>query len=241
MNALQTRTRCLTALALFLLLACGKDSTAPAPPPAVASVAVAPSTSSLTVGDTLRLAATVKDASGNVLTDRVVTWASSSPAVATVSGTGLVTGVRADAQQVMITATSETVSGSAGVTVTAPEPTVSFATIEAAAYHTCGRTAAGAAYCWGDNGAAQLGIGALSPANATTPQAVGGDLTFASVSVGGIHACGLTAGGTAYCWGGGLYGGFGGGAPRAEICTGSPPCRSGAPPPAGGAAVSAVW
>ena len=26
MNALQTRTRCLTALALFLLLACGKDS-----------------------------------------------------------------------------------------------------------------------------------------------------------------------------------------------------------------------
>src|SRR5256884_650202 len=144
MNALQTRTRCLTALALFLLLACGKDSTAPAPPPAVA----------------------------------------------------------------------------------APEPTVSFATIEAAAYHTCGRTAAGAAYCWGDNGAAQLGIGALSPANATTPQAVGGDLTFASVSVGGIHACGLTAGGTAYCWGGDLYGGLGGGAPRPEICPGAPPCRS---------------
>src|SRR5437868_503678 len=97
MNALQTRTRCLTALALFLLLACGKDSTAPAPPPAVASVAVAPSTSSLTVGDTVRLAATVEDARGNVLSARVVTWASSNPAVATVSGTGLVTGVRADA------------------------------------------------------------------------------------------------------------------------------------------------
>src|SRR2546429_9031301 len=95
MNALQTRTRCLTALALFLLLACGKDSTAPAPPPAVASVAVAPSTSSLTGGDTLRLAATVKDASGNVVTDRGVTWASSSPAVAAVPGTGLGTGGRA--------------------------------------------------------------------------------------------------------------------------------------------------
>src|SRR2546429_1438852 len=244
MNALQTRTRCLTALALFLLLACGKDSTAPAPPPAVASVAVAPSTSSLTVGDTLRLAATMKDASGNVLTDRVVTWASSSPAVATVSGTGLVTGVRADAQQVMITATSETVSGSGGVRVTAPLPTVSFATIEAAAYHTCGRTAAGAAYCWGDNGAAQLGIGALSPANATTPQGVSGGLTFASVSVGGVHACGLTAGGTAYCWGGDLYGGLGGGARGPETCTGSTPCSSTPLAVAGGltfSSLSAGW
>jgi uncharacterized protein YjdB len=46
----------------------------------------------------VRLVATVKDASGNVLTDRVVTWASSDPAVATVSGTGLATGVQADAQ-----------------------------------------------------------------------------------------------------------------------------------------------
>src|SRR5437660_10629077 len=212
--------RWLAAVLGLALAGCGSDSTAPAPPPAVASVAVAPTTSSLTVGDTVRLAATVKDASGNVLSARVVTWASGNPAVATVSGAGLVTGVRADAQQVMITATSETVSGSAGVTVTAPEPTVSFATIEAASYHTCGRTAAGAAYCWGDNGAAQLGIGTLSPANATTPQAVSGGLTFASVSVGGVHACGLTAGGTAYCWGGDLYGGVGGGAAGPELCTG---------------------
>ena len=210
-----------SAAVLGLALAgCGSDSTAPAPPPAVVSVAVAPSTSSLTVGNTVRLAATVKDASGNVLTDRVVTWASSNPAMATVSGTGLVTGVRADAQQVMITATSETVTGSAGVTVTAPEPTVSFATVEAAAYHTCGRTAAGAAYCWGDNRGAQLGIGAVSY-GATTPQPVGGSIAFASLSVGGIHACGLTAGGAAYCWGADLYGGLGAGAPGPDICFGS--------------------
>src|SRR5437763_1602495 len=245
MNALQTLTRCLTGLALLLLAACSKDSPGPTSlPPAVASVTAAPTTSSLTVGDTVRLVATVKDAAGNVLTDRVVTWASTNPAVATGSGTGLVTGVRADAQPVMITATSETVSGSAGVTVTAPEPTVSFATIEAAAFHTCGRTAAGAAYCWGDNGAAQLGIGALSPPNATTPQGVSGGLTLASVSVGGVHACGLTAGGTAYCWGGDLYGGLGGGAPGPEICTGSTPCSSAPLAVAGGltfSSLSAGW
>jgi alpha-tubulin suppressor-like RCC1 family protein len=229
---------------LVLLAACGSDSTAPPPPPAVASVAVAPPASSLTVGDTMRLAATVKDASGNVLTDRVVTWASSNPAVATVSGTGLVTGVRADAQQVMITATSETVSGSAGVTVTAPLPTVTLATIEAAAYHTCGRTAAGAAYCWGDNGAAQLGIGALSPPNATTLQPVSGGLTFASVSVGGVHACGLTAGGAAYCWGADVYGGLGGGAPGPETCSFGFPCSSAPLAVAGGrtfSSLSAGW
>src|SRR5256886_15097719 len=113
MNALQTRTRCLTALALFRLPACGNDSTAP-PQPAVASVAVAPSTSSLTVGDTVRLAATVEDARGNVLSARVVTWASSNPAVATVSRTGLVTGVRAGAPPGMITAPRGTGSGAGG-------------------------------------------------------------------------------------------------------------------------------
>ena len=75
MNELQPRARCLTALAQFLLLACGKDSTALAPPPAVASVAVAPTAANLMVGDTARLVATVKDARGNVLTYRVVTWA----------------------------------------------------------------------------------------------------------------------------------------------------------------------
>jgi alpha-tubulin suppressor-like RCC1 family protein len=33
------------------------------------------------------------------------------------------------------------------------------------------------------------------------PVAVVGGLTFASVSVGGGHTCGITAEGAAYCWG----------------------------------------
>src|SRR5438105_14118005 len=99
---------------LVLLAACGSDSTAPPPPPAVASVAVAPPTASLIVGDAVQPVATVKDGSGTVLTDRVVTWARGQPAGATVSGTGVVTGVRADALQVVITRASETVRGAAG-------------------------------------------------------------------------------------------------------------------------------
>jgi hypothetical protein len=90
-------------------------ATAPAP---VAAVAVAPGSASLAVGGTQQLAATLKDAAGNVLTGRTVGWASSNPAVATVTAGGLVTAVAAGAATV--TATSEGQSGAAAVTVAAP-------------------------------------------------------------------------------------------------------------------------
>src|SRR5256885_13709615 len=79
----------LAAVLGLALAGCGSDSTAPAPPPAVASVAVAPTATSLTVGNTVQLVATVKDAAGDVLTDRGVTGGSSNPAMATRSRTGL--------------------------------------------------------------------------------------------------------------------------------------------------------
>jgi uncharacterized protein YjdB len=82
----------------------------------VASVGVSPATASVAVGQTAQLVATPKDASGNALSGRVVTWVSSAPAVATVNGTGRVTGVAGGAAT--ITATSEGKSGSAAITVT---------------------------------------------------------------------------------------------------------------------------
>jgi uncharacterized protein YjdB len=81
----------------------------------VASVSVAPATASLPVGQTVQLTATPKDASGNPLAGRVVTWASSNTALATVSSSGLVAGVAAGSAT--ITATSEGQSGSSTVTV----------------------------------------------------------------------------------------------------------------------------
>ena len=83
----------------------------------VASVTVTPATASVAVGATVQLTATPKDANGNPLTGRVITWSSSNTAIATVSGSGLVTGVAAGGP-VTITATSEGRSGSAAVTVT---------------------------------------------------------------------------------------------------------------------------
>jgi uncharacterized protein YjdB len=89
----------------------------------VGSVTIAPTTSSVAVGQTTTLTATVKDRNGTVVTDRVVTWVSVNPGIATVSSTGVVTGVAPGTTT--ITATSETKSGSATVTVTlAPVATV---------------------------------------------------------------------------------------------------------------------
>src|SRR5439155_486518 len=58
----------------------------------VTSVAVLPATASLRVGQTVQLSATPQDSAGGALTGRPVTWASSNISVATVTGSGLVTG-----------------------------------------------------------------------------------------------------------------------------------------------------
>jgi Bacterial surface proteins containing Ig-like domains len=86
-------------------------------PSPVASVAVAPSNSALTTGETTALVATVRDARGVVVTDRPVTWKSSNEAAATVSAAGVVTAVAPGTAT--ITATSETKSGTAVVSVAA--------------------------------------------------------------------------------------------------------------------------
>src|SRR5438876_6640205 len=82
----------------------------------VASVTVTPATASLVVGGTVQLTATPKDANGNPLTGRTIVWSSSDNTIATVNGSGLITGAGAGGP-VTITATSEGQSGTATVTV----------------------------------------------------------------------------------------------------------------------------
>src|SRR3989441_1042335 len=75
------------------------------------------------VGATAQLAAAPKDANGNPLTGRVVTWQTADAAIATVDANGLVTG-KTVGGPVTITATSEGKSGASAVTVT-PIPVAS--------------------------------------------------------------------------------------------------------------------
>lgn len=81
----------------------------------VATVRLSPLSSSIVQGGTVQINATIEDSSGTAVTDRVVEWTSSDPTRASVSLTGLVT-TQAPGT-VTITATSETRSGTAQVTV----------------------------------------------------------------------------------------------------------------------------
>ena len=117
-TALSPRRALLLAV---LAAACGSDSTGPQ---AVASVQISPATFQVQAGASVSLTAIPRDASGNALTGRAVTWASGNSAVATVSAAGAVSGVSTGATT--ITATSDGVGGTANVTVT-PGPAAQLA------------------------------------------------------------------------------------------------------------------
>jgi len=85
--------------------------------PVVTTVTVAPTSASLVVGATTTLQATVKDQNGNVMTGQTVTWTTNNAAAATLSSSGVVTGVAAGSAT--ITATSSGKIGTSSITVTA--------------------------------------------------------------------------------------------------------------------------
>jgi len=98
-----------------------------------------------------------------------------------------------------------------GSTTTSPTPVkiatpanVTFKWIGGSGGHYCALTTAGVAYCWGYNLMGQLGLGYasnwLNPYVATPTIAASG-FSFETIVAGGNHTCGLTAAGSAYCWG----------------------------------------
>lgn len=95
--------------------------------PVVTTVTVAPTSASVGVGATTPLTATVKDQAGNAMTGQTVTWTTSSASNATVSSSGVVTGVAAGSAT--ITATSSGKSGTSAITVTAAAPVVTTVTV----------------------------------------------------------------------------------------------------------------
>jgi alpha-tubulin suppressor-like RCC1 family protein len=103
---------------------------------------------------------------------------------------------------------------------------MTFASLSAGGDHTCGLTPTGAAYCWGDNGFGELGDGTqtnrLTPVAVTLPAGV----TFARLSAGGLHTCGLTPAGATYCWGNNFSGELGVGGTPTGTCLNGSPCSS---------------
>lgn len=76
-----------------------------------------------------------------------------------------------------------------------------FTGVSAAWAHTCALDGDGVAWCWGDNGNAELGVDPGVTAAAAEPTPVATDLRFVQLAAGYLHTCGLTADGAVYCWG----------------------------------------
>jgi hypothetical protein len=109
--------------ALFWIVAsCGSDGGTGLAAPEVATITVTPASSTLAPGGAVQLQAAIQDEAGGTLSDREITWSSSDNAVATVSSTGLVTGVAAGSATV--TVASEGKSGTAAVLVHVPVASV---------------------------------------------------------------------------------------------------------------------
>lgn len=130
------------------------------PTPVVTTVTIAPATASVAVGATVSLSASVKDAQGNVMQGQTVTWITSNASVATVSASGIVTGVATG--PATITATSSGKSGTASVTVTAPPQVVTTVTVSPAT--------------------ASIAVGATVALSATVKDAQGNTMTGQTVT-----------------------------------------------------------
>lgn len=76
--------------------------------------------------------------------------------------------------------------------------------------YACGITTAGAGYCWGSHDY-MLGNGAANGSDHSTPYAISGGYTWASINAGDSATCAVTTSGAGYCWGFGNDGQLGDG------------------------------
>lgn len=168
----------------------------------VATVGVGTALDTLEAYDVVQLSATLRDAASNVLTNRVVRWTSSNPAVATVdSVSGQLTGI--DRGTVTVTATSEGRQGTATRVVV-----IKYRSITAGTEHACDIASGGIVWCWGRNGT-QLRVGMAqntSESYSNVPFRLNTNVRFVQISTFGTTTCGVSREGRAYCWG---YDGWG--------------------------------
>jgi alpha-tubulin suppressor-like RCC1 family protein len=236
---------------LAILSACG-GSSGPAEPETlpVASIELPSAAATLARGQFFDLQVTLRDAAGQILSSRPLTWSSLDSAVIQVQPSGATGEIMAGtAGSTTVSASIDGVSGSIVITV------VEFASVTAGQAFSCALSTAGKLYCagtpygaasvpvapstqfgdvtigglpaadlsfacaiasdqrawcWGSNGAGQLGTGDFT--SRAEPTLVSGDLSFGSISAGNTHVCGITTTQQAFCWGEGAEGRLGDGA-----------------------------
>lgn len=76
-----------------------------------------------------------------------------------------------------------------------------FTALTAGTDFTCGVTAAGEAYCWGDARLGKLGVDPSVGATVMNPVRVPGGHAFVAIESGDAHTCAITAASAVLCWG----------------------------------------
>jgi Regulator of chromosome condensation (RCC1) repeat len=202
-----------TLLLAVCLSACGDDTTGGDPIPAEIRLLSDPlptGTAAWPLADPVIVE--VLDEEGNPLSGVTVSWTVGDDAgqVVADADTTNVAG-RASAEWTLGVAEGEQVlSAAAGdldpVTVRATSTVFHATSVAVGDGFACALASGGQAFCWGDNFAGQLGIGTVGGDMTSVPQPVEGALSFDTLSASGSHLCGLTADGTAYCWGSNMSG-----------------------------------
>jgi alpha-tubulin suppressor-like RCC1 family protein len=85
--------------------------------------------------------------------------------------------------------------------------------VAAGLQHTCAATRAAGLFCWGDNGAGQLGTGDAGPALSPVPVRLVSNPI--AVAAGASHTCAVRQGGATLCWGANVDGQLGEGSTSA--------------------------
>jgi alpha-tubulin suppressor-like RCC1 family protein len=173
-------------------------------------ITVTPSSAAVEEGGTRQFEATVFDVNDAIVYGEIVAWTSADEIIATVSTSGMATGVSVGVTT--ITATIDEISGDALLTVQAVSDVEILAeTITGGQSHSCGLTETGDAYCWGRNNHGQLGNGTTTTSHRPVRVEAPAGVTFASISAGFDHTMALVSTGDAYGWGDNTLGQLGNG------------------------------
>lgn len=146
------------------------------------------------LGGEVRVDAIVEDAEGYELLGRAVSFESEDASIVTVTADGIATGIKEG--EAKIKAKHGALEALLDVRVVS-----GFVQLVASARNTCGLTAGGTAWCWGDDTYGQVGVGTNGATPYEIPQRADADVSFEAVKLGRWFTCGLSKEKEVWCWG----------------------------------------
>ncbi len=200
----------LIAVIAGITAACGGDSTGPDGLTPVATLSIADLPDTLLTRQSIRLTAFPAAEAGHILAGRPLAWASSDPAVVSITDGGVLTALTPGVATVRVS--TGAVTDSASVTVR----TLALAHVFTGDAVSCGLEATGEVWCWGSVGAAGYGNGSFDTTRTLVPSRAARGHTFSTLAISPTSACGVELSGSVVCWGANDHGQLGDGSTTAR-------------------------